>query len=229
MKLNRLVDKIERAYSEYDFHVMLYAIHNFCTVDMSNFYLDVTKDRMYASKADSRERRSGQTAMYIILDTLTRLLAPVLVFTSEEIWKYIPHDEKDNPESVMLNDWPEVNPEYEDQALAEKWDRILEVRETVLKALEDARNEKLIGQSLQAKVILKADKRLYDFLESVKELLPTVFITSQVVLEPRDENGLEAVVKLADGQKCERCWVYSGTVGQSHDHPTLCERCANTI
>jgi len=229
MKLNRLVDKIEKAYSEYDFHVMLYAIHNFCTVDMSSFYLDVTKDRMYASKADSRERRSGQTAMYIILDTLTRLLAPVLVFTSEEIWKYFPHGENDNPESVMLNDWPEVRPEYEDQALAEKWDRILEVRETVLKALEDARNEKLIGQSLQAKVVLKAGKPLYDFLESVKELLPTVFITSQVELEFMDGKGLEAVVKLADGQKCERCWVYSETVGHSHDHPTLCNRCANTI
>jgi len=229
MRLNRLVEKIEKAYSEYDFHVMLYAIHNFCTVDMSNFYLDVTKERMYTSKADSRERRSGQTAMYIILDTLVRLLAPVLVFTSEEIWKYIPHSEKDNPESVMLNDWPEVRPEYDDQALAEKWDRILEVRETVLKALEDARNEKLIGQSLQAKVILKAEKPLYDFLEGVKDLLPTVFITSQVELELKDGKGLEAIVKLADGQKCERCWVYSETVGHNHEHPTLCERCVSVI
>lgn len=229
MKLNKLVDKIEKAYSDYDFHVMLYAIHNFCTVDMSSFYLDVTKDRMYASKADSRERRSGQTAMYIILDTLTRLLAPVLVFTSEEIWKYLPHTQKDNPESVMLNDWPEVRPEYEDQALEEKWDRILEVRETVLKALEEARNEKLIGQSLQAKVVLKAGKALYDFLEGIKELLPTVFITSQVELELTDKGGLEAVVKLADGQKCERCWIYSETVGHNHEHPTLCERCGKTV
>ena len=229
MKLNRLVEKIEKAYSDYDFHVMLHAIHNFCVVDMSNFYLDVTKDRMYASEADSKMRRSGQTAMYIILDTLTRLLAPVLAFTSEEIWKYIPHTEKDNPESIMLNDWPEVKPEYEDQVLAEKWDRILEVRETVLKALENARNEKLIGQSLQAKVVLKAGKALYDFLESVKEMLPTVFITSQAELELMDKNGLEVVVKPADGQKCERCWMFSDSVGHSHEHPTLCERCSKTV
>ena len=229
MKLNKLVEKIENAYAEYDFHVMLYAIHNFCTVDMSSFYLDVTKDRMYASKADSRERRSGQTAMYIILHTLTRLLAPVLAFTSEEIWQHLPHTEKDNTESVMLNDWPEVNPQYADEALEEKWDRILDVRETVLKALENARNEKLIGQSLQAKVVLKAGKPLYDFLDSVKELLPTVFITSQVELDLSDKNELEAIVKPADGQKCERCWIYSETVGHNHEHPTLCERCSQVV
>ena len=129
----------------------------------------------------------------------------------------------------MLNDWPEVKPEYEDQVLAEKWDRILEVRETVLKALENARNEKLIGQSLQAKVVLKAGKTLYDFLESVKEMLPTVFITSQAELELMDKNGLEVVVKPADGQKCERCWMFSDSVGHSHEHPTLCERCSKTV
>ena len=229
MKLNKLVEKIENAYSEYEFHAMLHAIHNFCVVDMSSFYLDVTKDRMYASYAGSVERRSGQTAMYIILDTLTRLLAPVLAYTSEEIWQYLPHGQKDNPESIMLNDWPSAKPEYNDEALEEKWDRILEFRDPVLKALEDARNEKLIGQSLQAKILLKADGEQYKFLESVKELLPMVFIVSQVDIEKAEKNDLEVVVKLADGQKCERCWIYSDTVGHDHDHPTLCTRCGETV
>jgi isoleucyl-tRNA synthetase len=229
MRLNKLVERIENAYSEYEFHVMLHSIHNFCVVDMSSFYLDVTKDRMYASRADSRERRSGQTAMYIILDTLTRLLAPVLAFTSEEIWKYLPHGDKDNPESVMLNDWPTIKSEYDDDALEEKWDRILEVRDPVLKALEDARNEKLIGQSLQAKIVLKAAGELYNFLVDVKDLLPMVFITSQVELEQKDAGDLEVAVLAADGQKCERCWIYSETVGHDEDHPTLCDRCSKTV
>jgi len=227
LKLNQLVDKIEKAYSDYEFHVMLHAIHNFCVVDMSSFYLDVTKDRMYASGANSKERRAGQTAMYIILDTLTRLLAPVLAYTSEEIWKYLPHGEKDNPESIMLNDWPTVKPEYDNKEIEEKWDRIHEVRESVLKALEEARNQKLIGQSLQAKVILKAEGNLLEFLKSVEDLLPTVFITSQV--EITSGKGFEVEVKLADGEKCERCWIYSDTVGQNAGHPTLCHRCSHTV
>ena len=103
LKLNQLVEKIEKAYSEYEFHTMLHAIHNFCVVDMSSFYLDVTKDRMYASKPEDKSRRAGQTAMFIILDTLTRLLAPVLAFTADEIWQYLPHTDKDNAESIMLN------------------------------------------------------------------------------------------------------------------------------
>ena len=229
MKLNKLVEKIENAYSEYEFHAMLHAIHNFCVVDMSSFYLDVTKDRMYASNADSHERRSGQTAMYIILDTLTRLLAPVLAYTSEEIWQFLPHGVKDNPESIMLNDWPSAKPEYNNEALEERWEKILEVRDPVLKALEDARNEKLIGQSLQAKILLKAGGEQYKFLESVKELLPMVFIVSQVEIEKTEKNSLEAAVKLADGQKCERCWIYSDTVGHDHDRPNLCARCSETV
>jgi len=229
LKLNQLVAKIEKAYSEYEFHVMLHAIHNFCVVDMSSFYLDVTKDRMYASKPDSKARRAGQTAMYIILDTLTRLLAPVLAFTADEIWQYLPHTDKDNAESVMLNDWPETKAEYDDEALDQKWDRILEVRDSVLKALEEARNKKLIGQSLQAKVILKAGGDTFKLLKENLEMLPTVFITSQVELVEGSNAEVEVEVKLADGAKCERCWIYSETVGKNHDHPTLCDRCSAVL
>ncbi|MCX7774071.1 MAG: class I tRNA ligase family protein, partial [Clostridia bacterium] len=229
LKLNQLVAKIEKAYADYEFHVMLHAIHNFCVVDMSNFYLDVTKDRMYASKADDKARRAGQTAMYIILDTLTRLLSPVLAFTADEIWKYLPHSENDNAESFILNDGPTVKAEYDNEALELKWNRLLEVRDSVLKALEEARNKKLIGQSLQAKVVLKADGNMLEFLNSNAEILPTIFITSQVEIAPEPNNGLEVEVVTADGEKCERCWIYDETVGHSHEHPTLCSRCAEAV
>ncbi len=228
MRLNQLVAKIEKAYADYEFHTMLHSIHNFCVVDMSSFYLDVTKDRMYASRPDDPSRRAGQTAMFIILDTLTRLLAPVLAFTADEIWKYLPHGPNDNPESVMLNDWPEVKPEYENEALMLKWNRILEVRDAVLKALEEARNKKLIGQSLQAKVILRADGELFDFLNENLQLLPTVFITSQVEVV-KGSGELEVEVVEAEGEKCERCWIYSETVGTHAEHPTLCTRCHSAV
>ena len=226
LKLNQLVEKVEKSFSEYEFHTVVYAIHNFCVVDMSSFYLDVSKDRMYASKPGDKVRRAGQTAMYIILDTLTRLLAPVLAFTAEEIWKYLPHRSGDNPESVMLNDWPEVNPEYDNRELEEKWDKLLDVRDAVLKALEDARNQKLIGQSLQANVVLKAGGELFKFLKENQDILPMVFITSQVEVQEGDSE-LEVAVVLAKGEKCERCWIYSDTVGNNHEHPTLCSRCSD--
>jgi isoleucyl-tRNA synthetase len=229
LKLNQLVEKIENAYSEYEFHVMLHSIHNFCVTDMSSFYLDVTKDRMYASKADDKSRRSGQTAMFIILDTLTRLLAPVLAFTADEIWQYMPHKEGDNTESVMLNDWPGIRNEYKDEALDKKWEVLLDVRDSVLKALEEARNQKLIGQSLQAKVILKANGDTLKLLKDNIELLPTIFITSQVEVAESQKPELEVEVVLADGEKCERCWIYSETVGENHEHPTLCARCTSVI
>ncbi|MGI6086116.1 MAG: isoleucine--tRNA ligase [Acetivibrionales bacterium] len=229
LKLNQLVKKIEKAYSDYEFHIMLHAIHNFCVIDMSSFYLDVTKDRMYASKSEAKARRSGQTAMYIILDTLTRLLAPVLAFTADEIWQYLPHTDKDNTESVMLNDWPDAKAEFEDEALDKKWSKILEVRDSVLKALEEARNKKLIGQPLEAKIILKANGELFEFINENLDILPTVFITSQVEVAESGNSELEVEVLEADGNKCDRCWVYSETVGHDHNHPTLCDRCSATV
>lgn len=227
LRLNQLVIKIEKAYSEYEFHSMLHAIHNFCVVDMSSFYLDVTKDKMYASKPDDKVRRAGQTTMYIILDTLTRLLAPVLAFTAEEIWQYLPHTEKDNAESIMLNDWPEAKEEYNDIALDEKWSKLLEIRDIVLKALEEARNKKLIGQSLQAKLVIKAKD--LELLKENLEILPTIFISSQVELQESNNEELEIEVLEADGVKCERCWIYSTTVGQDSNHPALCDRCSKVL
>lgn len=229
LRLNQLVDKIEKSYSEYEFHTMLHAIHNFCVVDMSSFYLDVTKDRMYASSPEDKARRAGQTTMYIILDTLTRLLAPVLAFTAEEIWKYLPHKDGDNAESVMLNDWPTVEPEYDNKELEEKWDKLLDIRDMVLKALEDARNKKLIGQSLQAKVVLKVNGELLSFLNENEDILPLIFITSQTEIRESDKPDIEIEVMQADGDKCERCWIYSETVGHDHEHPTVCGRCSAAL
>jgi len=230
MRLNSLIKKVEDAFSRYEFHSFAHNVHNFCVTDMSNFYLDVLKDRLYVSKPDDKKRRSAQSAMYIILDALVRLLAPILAFTSEEIWKYIPHRKSDNPESIQLNSWPAVNPEYENPELEKKWNRLIEIRDDVLKALENARNEKLIGASLEAEIRLKASGDNYDFLAENKELLAMIFIVSDVVIEDDPSaTEIEITVARAEGEKCERCWVYSTTVGRNEKHPTLCSRCAEIM
>ena len=230
MQLNGLINKVEDAFSKYEFHGFIHNVHNFSVVDMSNFYLDVLKDRLYASKADDVKRRSAQSAMYIILDSLVRMLAPVLAFTSEEIWKYLPHKKGDNPESIQLNDWPKANKAYDNPDLKEKWDNLIAMREIVLKALENARNEKVIGSSLEADILIKASGKEYEFLVQSKDILPMVFITSGVEL--RQEPSAEAMqieVKPASSKKCERCWIFSSTVGENQDHPTICSRCAGVV
>lgn len=230
MRLNMMVGTVAAAYGDYDFHTMMHAIHQFCVVDMSSFYLDVTKDRMYASKADSFDRRAGQTVMHTILDTLVRLLAPVLPFTCEEIWQYLPHAAEDDVESIQLNNWPLSHPEWCDETLAARWEKLLDVRDIVLKALEEARNRKEIGQSLQAKVVISATGETFDFLLENIHLLPTVFICSQVEMTTGGSGDPMSVsIKPADGEKCERCWNYSDSVGNEADHPTVCARCAEAI
>lgn len=230
LRLNNLIKKVEDAFSRYEFHSFTYNVHNFCVTDMSNFYLDVLKDRLYVSKPDDIKRRSAQTAMYIILDSLVRLLAPVLAFTSEEIWKYIPHRRTDDPESIQLNSWPVVNDEYNNPQLEAKWDRLTEIRDDVLKALENARNEKTIGASLEAEIRLTASGGDYDFLYENRDILPMIFIVSNVVVDKSPSADMIKIeVAKAEGEKCERCWVYSTTVGESHTHPTLCSRCAEVL
>ncbi|NLN64489.1 MAG: isoleucine--tRNA ligase [Clostridiaceae bacterium] len=230
LQLNHVIKKVDDAFSRYEFHSFIHNIHSFCVLDMSNFYLDVAKDRLYASKSDDKKRRSGQTAMLLILDALVRMLAPVLSFTSEEIWKYLPHSEGDNPESIQLNSWPKANEAYENPALEEKWNHLHRIRDEVLKALENARNEKVIGSSLEAAVCLKASGTEFSFLNENSDVLPMIFIVSEVSLEQDDgakEIGIE--VTKASGAKCERCWIYSPSVGENQNHPTLCERCAGVL
>ena len=233
--LNELIAKAEAGYNSFDFHVVYHAIHNFCVVDMSNFYLDIIKDRLYCEKADSLERRSAQSAIYMILSALTRLVAPILAFTSEEIWAAMPHLASDDTGSVLFNDMPKPIELHTDESFLAKWDRIHQVRDEVNKALEGKRNEKVIGKSLEAKVILHCSGELASFLETVKDELAAAFIVSQVELSDgagetaSDMEGLSITVQKADGEKCERCWAYSTTVGECEEHPTLCARCAAVV
>jgi isoleucyl-tRNA synthetase len=230
MQLNSLIRKVEDAFARYEFHGFIHNVHNFCVIDMSNFYLDVIKDRIYTSAAGDKKRKSAQSAMYMILDALVRMLAPVISFTSEEIWKYLPHRKNDNPESVQLNSWPEADETYDNEQLKEKWDHLIEVRDKVLKSLENARNEKIIGSSLEASITLKASGAELEFLNENIAILPMIFIVSDVNVEVNDAaKEIEVDVGRAPGEKCERCWMYSKSVGEDPKHPDLCSRCSGVL
>lgn len=235
MKLDEVIETARAGYEVYDYHTVSHAIHNFCVVDMSNFYFDVLKDRLYTSAPDSATRRAAQTVLYKVLDALTLMLTPILAFTADEIWLAMPHDSSRNPESPLFNEIPRADFIEADDDFIAKWDRIHAVRVDVQKALELARNEKIIGKPLEAKVSLYAQGELFDFLKSVETALPEIFITSSVCVEngegefKGDVEGLSVSVSKADGEKCERCWKYSDTVGADSEHPTLCAHCAGVI
>ncbi|WP_316632013.1 isoleucine--tRNA ligase [uncultured Ruminococcus sp.] len=225
VKLNELITKCLNAYDKFEFHQVYHSIHKFCVVDMSNFYLDVLKDRLYTEKADSKQRRAAQTAMYLILDSLTRMLTPILAYTADEIWRYLPHRAADDAENVLYNSMPKtVDIDVDDDFIA-AWDRIHELRDTVKKSLEVVIKEKVVKSSLETCVTLKTSGEEYDFIEKVLPELKSVFIVSEVKLEKAD-GELEVEVTKAEGEKCERCWAYSTTVGSDAEHPTLCARCA---
>ncbi|MBR2338288.1 MAG: isoleucine--tRNA ligase [Clostridia bacterium] len=236
MRLDRVAAQAREAYDTFEFHDAFYAIHHFCVVDLSNFYLDVLKDRLYVEKADSVARRAAQTAIYRILNTLTRLLAPILAFTSEEIWGFMPHGAADDARSVLLNEIPQDDAMPTDAVFMEKWDRIHALRDDVQKALEIARTAKVIGGSLDAKVTLFCDEEALPFVESIKELLPSVLIVSQVEIVADGQGdyigefaGVSVTVAHAEGGKCCRCWAYSDTVAEDGDHAGLCARCASIL
>ncbi len=234
--LQKLIQKVIAGYKNYEYHTVYHAIHNFCTVEMSSLYLDITKDRLYASAPDSRERRSAQTVLYEVLDVLVRLLVPVLAFTSEEIWRYVPKS-KGDPVSVQLCDMPELNEDYIDYELEKKWGRLLAIRALATRALEVSRQDKLIGNSLEARVELYVNQDTYSFLEPMISELPTLFIVSDVkvftegppstaLIDEEEIPGVAVVVKKTLGSKCERCWNFSPKVGEDSQHPSLCPRCA---
>ncbi|MFR1587535.1 isoleucine--tRNA ligase [Eubacterium sp.] len=235
MKLDEVIAIARKGYDEYEYHTTAHALHNFCVVDMSNFYFDVLKDRLYTTAPDSKSRRAAQTVLYKVLDALTLILAPILAFTCDEIWTAMKHDKSRNPEGPLFNSIPTADYIETDEAFIAKWDRIHEIRTDVQKALELARNEKVIGKPLEAKVTLYADGELADFLKSELKSLPEIFITSAVEIADGegefkgDVKGLSITVNKADGEKCERCWKFSDTVGQDSEHPTLCAHCAETM
>ena len=233
-KLNKLVKDCTVAYDTYDFHNAYQAINQFCVVDMSAFYLDIIKDRLYTSKPNSLERRAAQSTMYEILSALVRILAPMTCFTAEEIWSYMPHRKDENAESVMLNYYPKVNSKYENEALVLKWTKLIKVKEVVSKKLEEARASKEIGLSLEAKVFLFAEGDEYDFLKENEDLLKEIFIVSDVELKDNRRNedsevALGVKVVKAPGEKCERCWMYSETVGEDKENPTICHKCSENL
>ena len=230
-KLNGLLENIHESYASYEFHYIYHDVNNFCTVDMSKLYIDITKDRVYVEKTDSKARRSAQTAMYIILDALVKVLTPLLAFTSEEIWNNMPHKSTDNLQSVMLNDIPAYNPDFAYGDLEAKWNRIFDLREDVMKSLEVARESKLIGKSLEAKVtITVSDDELYNTLNEFKDELNVIFIVSQAeLIKSGDQiDGMQIDVAVADGEKCDRCWMHSVN-GTHTEDGFICERCEKII
>lgn len=238
MKLNDLVAKVIKGYDDYEFHVVLHAIHNFCVVDMSNFYLDVIKDRLYCEEKNGVLRRSAQTAMYEILDALVRMIAPILCFTADEIWQVMPHRDGDDATNIVLNAMPKVNPAW---AFAEeassKWDKLIALRDDVNKALEEARKNKVIGKPLEAWVTVYADDETAALLETVPadELAALCIVSKLRVIRGNGEGmqgenlPVQIAIERASGDKCERCWMYVDSIGQDSKHPTLCARCAAVV
>ncbi len=227
-KLGTLTEKCLAAYDSYEFHVVSHAIGDFCVVELSSFYLDIIKDRLYCEETDGPSRRSAQTALYLILDTMTRLFAPILAFTCDEIWQAMPHRQGDDVRNVVLNEMNGPFTHYAlDQAAMAKWDRIIAVRTAVNGALEAARAEKIIGKSLEARVALTvpAEDAFLASMDSGE--LADLLIVSQVSVAVG--GALEVQVAPAQGEKCERCWKVLSSVGYDHDHPTLCARCARVV
>jgi isoleucyl-tRNA synthetase len=232
------VKKCREWYAGYDFHRVYHAIHDFCVVDLSSFYYDVLKDRLYTKAAKSKSRRSAQTAVWKISSALVRLSAPILVFTAEEIWRYLPKTagEPDSVHMALFSEEAELRTGITPKQVA-MWEVLSKVRGEVLKALETARNEKKINSGLEAKVLLNAELELKAKLKQYLPLLPGLFIVSQVDFlsagtgDYRSDAipGLEVTIQKADGTKCDRCWNYSVHVGENKRYPTICERCSEAL
>jgi len=237
-RLARLIQRLRQAYDGYDFHVVYHRALDFCVVDMSSVYLDVLKESLYVSAADAPPRRSAQTTLYEILHALTRLLAPILSFTTEDIWRWIP-DHEGKPESVHLCSLPDVDPDWENTALEERWEKVFQFRQEVSKALEIARAEKKIGHALDAWVRVVPPDGWGEFLETFPFSLRQLCIVSEVTVEKglEGENvfqsqempGLAIQVSKARGEKCNRCWVYCPSVGSHTAHPSVCDRCVQEL
>jgi isoleucyl-tRNA synthetase len=235
-RLHGLTKKVSEAYTRFDFHEVYHRIYNFCIVDMSSFYLDILKDRLYTFRADSPERRAAQYVLNEVLMTMTRLMAPVLSFTAEEIWQTL----KEKPtESVFLADFPVADESLMDMELESKWEKLIAIRDEALKALELKRAEKFIGNSLEAKVILHVDGKDLELIKQYENFLPTLFIVSQAELNTEapakdslkstEIEGLSISVKKAEGEKCQRCWNRSPSVGTFGDAPEVCAKCYGHI
>ncbi len=237
VKLNELVEKARQGYELFEFHNVYHAIQKFCIVDMSNFYLDIIKDRLYVEKSDGIERRAAQTTIYVILDTLVKLINPILPYTSEEIWGYMPHSSKDDKMGALFNDIPSKIEIAITDDFMKTWDKIYIIREEIKKALETARKNKVIGSSLEAEVKIYCSGEMYEFVNRHKEDIKTVLIVSEISISDSGKgeynteklDGMTITVNHANGNKCERCWIYSNTIGEDNENPTLCSRCSKIL
>lgn len=236
-RFNELVKKVRASYEIYEFHSVYRAVYNFCVVDMSNFYLDIIKDRLYCDGTQSLSRRCAQTVMYTILDGMTKMLAPILAFTSEEIWHAMPHDSLADGESVLFNDIPAYSPSLAfTPAETERWEKAAALRADVNKALERARGEKRIGKSLEADVTLfLSDPALLSAVDGI-DLAQLCIVSGVTVVNGAGEGfqgencpGLIVAVKSSDAPKCPRCWMHSGRIGTPGGHEELCPRCAAVV
>ena len=237
-RLQELIEKANQAYNTYEFHLIYHSLYNYCTLDLSALYLDILKDRLYTLPPKSKGRRSAQTVMFMILDRMARLMAPILPITAEEIWKHMPKDDE-KAESIHFLALPKPETQLTDSELAKKWIRLFDIRGEVMKALEEARGKKLIGHPLDAAVTLYAGDELYDFISDFEDDLRSLLITSNAVLkrgkpeggrvQSGDTEGLFILVEKAQGDKCERCWVHDPSVGSHADHPGICNRCLKSL
>ncbi|MDR2616095.1 MAG: class I tRNA ligase family protein, partial [Oscillospiraceae bacterium] len=247
-RLNELVRRVRASYEKYEYHPIYHGIHNFCAVEMSSVYLDIIKDRLYCDDRAGASVKSAQSAIFLILDALTRLLAPILAFTAEEIWAAMPHRSGDDAESVLFNDMPSPDARFDlSDAEADKWDKLLALRGAVNRALEKARADKIIGKPLDAEVTLffTAEAR-QKYAAALTYDLARLFIVSSVetadaeggvskfgVHEGGAENsgieGLSAAVRASEAPRCARCWTHDELVGGDAEHPELCPRCAEVV
>ena len=231
LRLGELTTKVRQAYEDFEFHTIFHALNNFCSVDLSAVYLDILKDRLYTFRADSPERRGSQTVLFDILIALTKLMAPVLSFTADEIWRMLPEAGRRGVVSVQLAPFPEVESLWKDNELATRWEKLLSYRTRVQGVLEERRRDKVIGSSLEAHVQLDAASETYEFLKAYERDLSMIFIVSQVSLKRTDgaQTDLQIVVTKSQAGKCERCWNYREAVGKDVAHPTLCDRCVEAV
>ena len=228
-KFQKLVTKVVDAYTRYDFHVFYHAVHNFCVTDLSAFYLDIIKDRVYTYPKTSDGRRSAQSTLHELTVGLLTLMAPVLSFTAEEAWGHLPGKAGKPSDSVHLATFPKVAMVAESESLIAEWDRIIEIRGEVTRTLELSRRDKLIGHSLDAKITLKVSEANRALLEKRRDDLPFIFIVSQATITDGNAGATDVKVEKAEGVKCERCWNYSQSVGESKEHPVVCSRCAGHL
>jgi isoleucyl-tRNA synthetase len=245
-RTENLLARCREAYNRFEFHVVYHSLNNFCSVDLSAQYLDIVKDRLYCAGTQGQQRRAAQTALYRILDVLVHLMAPILSFTAEEIWTYMP-PQAGRQASVFLSSIPKANESGADAELGEKWDRLFKERSEVLKALEEARTMGVIGHSLDAKVVLVCGNGataslLPDLIRSEKAKTQDLLIVSQAEVSSdlpalgspfttyeAELLNCRIVVSKAAGGKCERCWKYDTEVGKNPAHPTVCSRCAKVL